>query len=190
MKSTRLKLVLAIVSVAIVSICAGSFIRSRYAVRRFPTPPEPTGADSADFVYESHTHLSPSEMQELLSGDCAVVRLPNEIPQAIRNAFATMTREKPFALAEPGARFNATDLIEPNLPTRRLVFAGACDNRWLIQYEHGGIGKSVALSVMQLNKDESVSFIWGRALHGPAANLNELRNAIKSGDFYDYAYHW
>lgn len=65
MKSARLRLVLAIVGMAIVSICAGSFIHSHYGVHPFPAPPEPTGTDSADFVYEFHTHLSPAELQPL-----------------------------------------------------------------------------------------------------------------------------
>jgi hypothetical protein len=65
MKPARLRLVLAIVGLAIVSICAGSFIHSHYSVQPFPDPPEPTGPDPTDFVYESHMRLSSAEMQPL-----------------------------------------------------------------------------------------------------------------------------
>jgi hypothetical protein len=109
------------------------------------------------------------------------------MPQSIKNAFATITGIKPFALADPGRKYQMTDDggEEPGLPQRRLIFAGSCKNRWFIYYERGGMGHSSAVMVLNIEQNNSVHFVWGGAGFRPAANLNDLRDAIASGDFAD-----
>ena len=139
---------------------------------------------------ETYISLPPAEVQQLLSGDCATIGTSQELPDSIKNAFATLTHTKPFALADLGAGFNATDLIAPGLPGRRLVFAGRCQDRWFIEYEHGGIGKSIALMVLRTNPDTSVTFVWGRQLKSSARDLAQLRAVLANAAFWDAPYSW
>lgn len=126
----------------------------------------------------------------MLSGNCAMIDETRKLPEPIKNAFATITGDRPFALAEPGARFNATDVIEPGLTRRRLVLAGNCGDRWFIEYEHGGIGLSVAFMVLRSNGDQSVTLIWGLCLKEKAQSLDELRAALNNAAFWDGPNYW
>lgn len=162
-------------------------IHGDYAVK--PLPPvgsEPSGPTPR----ETYIRLPEAGVRHLLSGNCTTISLPREVPNQVENAFATITRDQPFALADPGARFNSTDVIEQGLPRRRLVLAGNCEDRWFIEYEHGGIGLSVAIMVLRVNEDRSVTFIWGRHLKERAGNLDELRSALNNGAFWDEPYSW
>ncbi len=103
----------------------------------------------------------------------------------IKNAFSTVTQDKPFSLANPGARFNATDVIEPGFPRRRMVYAGVCENRWFIEYEKGGIGLSVQVMVLRLEQNNDVHFLWGGVGFHPVVSLPALQTAIVSGSFGD-----
>jgi len=139
---------------------------------------------------ETYVSLPLAEVQHLLSGDCATVGGSRELPYSIKNAFATITHTKPFALADPGAGLYATDLIASGLPGRRLVLAGRCEDRWFIEYEHGGAAKSVALMVLRKNPDESVTFVWGRQLKDSARDLAQLRAVLAKAAFWDEPYSW
>lgn len=138
---------------------------------------------------ETYVSLPLAEVQLLLSGDCATIRASRELPDQIKNAFATITHTKSFALADPGAEFNATD-IEPGVPERRQLLAGRCQDRWFIEYEHGGTAKSVALMVLRSNPDKSVTFVWGRQLKNSAKDLAQLRVALANAAFWDAPHSW
>lgn len=135
--------------------------------------------------YELHTRLSTDQKQRLFDGDCRSVNSTDGLPIAIQNAFASITQDKPFALANPGARFNATDVIEPGLPRRRMVYAGACENRWFIEYEKGGIGLSVQVMVLRLEQNSDVHFVWGGWSFRSAAPFAALQTAIVTDVFED-----
>jgi hypothetical protein len=151
-----------------------------------PAASGPVEPASAELAYKFHTTLSASEKQHVLDGDFAIITSSEELPQSIKNAFATITGIKPFALADPGRTYQMTDVVEePGLPQRRLIFAGSCRNRWFIYYERGGIGHSSAVMVLNIEPNNSVHFVWGGAGLKPAASLNDLRGAIASGNFED-----
>lgn len=139
---------------------------------------------------ETYLILPRAEVQNLLSGDCTTIHASKELPDSIMNAFATMTHTKPFALADPNANFNSTEMIVPGIPQRRLVLAGRCQDRWFIEYEHGGRAKTVALMVLKANPDQSVTFLWGRQLKTTASDLPQLRTTLANADFWDAPYSW
>jgi hypothetical protein len=132
----------------------------------------------------------PLDVRLLLSEDCTTIRASRELPDQIKNAFATITHESSFALADPGARLHASDLIEPRLSGRRLVLAGRCHNGWFIEYEHSGTAKSVALMVLRPNPDKSVTFVWGRQLRHSARDLAQLRAVLANASYLDEPYSW
>jgi hypothetical protein len=108
------------------------------------------------------------------------------MPNSFKDAFATTTKEESFALADPGAKYQATDVIEsPTLPFRRLVFAGRCEDRWFIYYEHGGRGHSYAVLVYRADANHVPRLDWGGAGFVLAKGLDDLREAVATGKFAD-----
>lgn len=173
--------------VAITIVTAGLCLRRIYPLQAFPpVASEPAEPTSADLAYKFHTTLSASEKQHVLDGEFALITSTDELPQSIKNAFATITGNKPFALADPGKKYQMTDVVtEPGLPHRRLIFAGSYKNRWFLHYERGGIGHDYAVMVLNSDPNNSVHFVWGGVSFRPATSLNDLRSAIASGNFAD-----
>jgi len=75
---------------------------------------------------EYHKRLSPAERNHILDGSFTNVTKTEAMPPIVKRAFATITAEPSFALANPGQKFQVTDVvIDRGLPRRRLIFAGA-----------------------------------------------------------------
>lgn len=109
-----------------------------------------------------------------------------------KQAFTVITGEQTFALANPGQKYQVTDVIhEPGLPFRRLLFAGAKDNEWFIHYEHGGIGHGYSVVVFTIDSQNRLHFLWGGAGCEGAKELEDLRKMIATGRFSDDAvFYW
>jgi len=150
-------------------------------------------SSNQDFA-RTHTSLSPQQKHRLLDGRCDLITSASAMPNALKGAFMTTTGEQGFELAEPGSKYQTTDVVErgsPTLPYRRLVFAGHCDDRWFIYYEHGGIAHGYSLLVYQADANQVLQFIWGGAGFVLAKNLDDLRSAIQTGKFADnLPFHW
>lgn len=158
-----------------------------YLVRRSTVQPLPeqTAEQADDAAYEKMLYrpaLAKDAINHLLDGECHQVRSGRDLPEAIRNAFATLTREKTFELAEPGERFQATDVGEPGLPRRRLILAGWCGTRWFIHYEHGGIGLSRMVVVMDRGANGTVTVVWGGYLREEAHTAADLGSQIEAAN--------
>jgi hypothetical protein len=78
-------------------------------------------------------------------------------------------------MADPGERFEATDVItDPNLPRRRLIFAGVSQDRAFVHYEEGGIAQSYIVELFRLEPSGTAVGIW-HGYFGPAKSLDEIR---------------
>jgi hypothetical protein len=157
-------------------------------------PASPPHGTTPGAAKDFHVQLSNAEKQHLLDGQCTPVTATGAIPPAVREIFARATREKSFALAAPGHRFQETDVIEPwgrGLPLRRLVFAGTCQNRWFIYYEKGGFARSRAVLVFDVDPDGAARFVWGGTGCYPVTTVEDLRHAIAFGKCADdREYYW
>jgi hypothetical protein len=139
-----------------------------------------------------HATLSAQEKQHVLDGSCSVIASTKAMPQSLRNGFAKVTREQKFELADPGDKFQETDVIVTRgLPWRRLVFAGSCGERWFIHYEHGGFAHSNAVLIFAVDGQGAMQFVWGGAGFYRAKDVDDLRQGIASGKFADdREYYW
>lgn len=107
---------------------------------------------------------SKSSRPENVGYGITLLRNTADIPRACQLAFTTLSREKRFEMANPGERYQATDMIgEQGLPWRRLIFAAVRQNRCLIDYEKGGRGKTLYLVVLDTS-NHPATLVWG----GPA----------------------
>ena len=62
------------------------------------------------------------------------------LPLGVRDGLQKLFATPDLDIAEPGAEFQATDVIgTPKLPIRRMVAAGCSPDHCLVYYERGGI---------------------------------------------------
>ena len=93
-------------------------------------------------------------------------------------------------LADPGQNWNATDATtDPTLPWKRLIWAAAGNDYYVVHYERGGIDHSFHILVAKLTKnDGKPKVVWhgvGHQLKDYTAFLDALRTG-KLDDRVDY----
>jgi len=95
-------------------------------------------------------------------------------------------------LAEPGQKWNATDVItDATLPGKRLIWAATGGDYYVVHYERGGLAHSYYILVAKLtNTPAKPKLVWS-AMGGPFNNYAAFLDALRSGkldDRLDYPY--
>ena len=85
-----------------------------------------------------------------------------------------------------------TDVVtDPNLPGKRLIWAAAGGEYYVVHYERGGIAHTFHILVAKLTKnDTKPNAVW-RAVGGPLKDYAAFVDALQSGkldDRLDYAH--
>jgi hypothetical protein len=134
-------------------------------------------------VAQQHGHLlSAAEKEHILDGQFKVVSTTKGLPTSVKQAFSETTRERSFALANPGQKYQVTDVVvERNLPFRRLVFAGVKDDEWFVHYERGGRGRGYYVLVFKIDPHGDAHLVWGGSGPNGAKNLEQLRKMVAAG---------
>jgi hypothetical protein len=103
------------------------------------------------------------------------------LPLGVREGLQTLFGSRTLDIAEPGAKFQVTDVIlEPNLPIRRLVVAGCSTDHCLVYYERGGADHTWRVALFHWTP-EATRFEWGGTAPGGLVTIDEVRSAILSG---------
>lgn len=103
------------------------------------------------------------------------------LPLGVRDGLQTLFRGPVLDIAEPGAAFRATDVIlEPNLPTRRLVMAACSIDHCMVYYERGGIAHTWQVTLFHWTP-AATRFEWGGIAPGGLRTIDDLREAVLSG---------
>jgi hypothetical protein len=125
--------------------------------------------------------MSCHERQAFLAGDYKILRRVSDLPAAIQRLY-TVKGESRIAMADPGQKFESTDVIEdPALPRRRLILAGVAQGRAFLHYEEGGIVHSYVLELFRLEPPETAVGVW-RGFYGQHQNLDDMQQDVsKSG---------
>jgi hypothetical protein len=139
---------------------------------------EPLG-ESPLITYESTSAPDPT-VRQFLEGDFALIRDVKSLPRPVRQAFTEAGGSR-LVLADPGQRFEATDVIrDTSLPRKRLIFAGVSGNKCFVHYEQGGLGHYFLVSFFELTSVDRMRPIW-RGYCGPARDLSDLRLQVDRG---------
>jgi hypothetical protein len=103
--------------------------------------------------------------------------LPLGVRDELQNLFGSGTLD----IAEPGARYQATDVIvDPPLPHRRLVAAGCSQDHCLVYYERGGIAHVWQAALFHWTPAATRLELGGLA-PGGLGSIDEVRAAVLSG---------
>lgn len=147
-------------------------------------------AVSAASQAASPVPLSPALLDVIKRGRFAIVTSIGGLPLGVRNELRTLFGSQTLDIAQPGAEFQATDVIvKPNLPHRRLSVAGCTAEYCLVYYERGGFVHTWHVAVFHWTPD-ATRFEWGGAAPGGLATIADVRKAILSGDIRGPAAFW
>jgi hypothetical protein len=103
------------------------------------------------------------------------------LPLGVRDALQGLFGSQTLDIAEPGAAFQATDVIvDPKLPIRRLVNAGCSIDHCLVYYERGGFAHTWQITLFHWTPAET-RFEWGGFAPGGLKTVDDVRNAVLSG---------
>lgn len=95
-------------------------------------------------------------------------------------------------LADPGQKWEATDVITNTaLPRKRLIWAATDNEYYVVHYERGGRGHSFHVLVATFTKgDAKPRYIW-RGIGNRLKDYSAFLDALQSGkldDSFDYAH--
>jgi hypothetical protein len=103
------------------------------------------------------------------------------LPLGVRDGLQTLFGSQSLDIAEPGAEFQATDvMIKPQLPIRRLIAAGCTIEYCLVYYERGGGARTWHVALFHWTP-AATRFEWGGAAPGGLATIDEVRSVVLSG---------
>ena len=124
----------------------------------------------------------PGELRALVQDErFQIVSSLRGLPLGVRAGLQTLFGSQTLDIAEPGAEFQASDVIvNVGLPSRRLVAAGCSYERCLVYYERGGIARTWRVALFHWTPD-ATRFEWGGTAPGGLVTIDDVRSAILSG---------
>jgi hypothetical protein len=104
------------------------------------------------------------------------------LPAGVRTGLNTLFGSKTLEMADPGAPFQATDvMVTPRLPSRRLTAAGCSPDHCLVYYERGGFAH-VRYAVLFKVSPDGTRFEFGGPAAGGLGDLEAVKNAMLAGE--------
>jgi hypothetical protein len=168
---------------AFVAVAGWFYVRQRIAVPKFqPLPsadkPEPPPGEPAPIQFAG---MSSVERRDFLDANYTILRKVADLPPGIRKLY-TVNGGSRVAIADPGEKFEATDVItDRDLPRRRLIFAGVAGDRAFVHYESGGFAHSYLIALFRLKSPDLAVGLWS-GYRGPAKSFEEVRHLVSESD--------
>jgi hypothetical protein len=104
------------------------------------------------------------------------------LPHGVRDGLQELFGSASLDIAEPGAEFQGTDGAGDNRrPSRRLVAAGCSTDHCLVYYERGGTTHACRVALFRWAPD-ATRFEWGGAAPADLTVIDDVRNAVLSGE--------
>ena len=127
------------------------------------------------------TALSGSLRAHVQDEQFQVVTSIRGLPLGVRDGLQASFGSQALDIAEPGAEFRTTGVVvNPNLPTRRLVAAGCSTDHCLVYFERGGIAHTWHVALFHWTP-AGTRFEWSGTAPGRLATIDDVRKAILSG---------
>jgi hypothetical protein len=125
--------------------------------------------------------LSASVREHLRADTLTPIARVADLPALVQSAIKTSFSSPKLEMADPGQEFQSTDVVmNPSLPTRRLISAGCSSDHCLVHYEQGGIAHFYRVLLVSVSKT-TAKVEWNGMSGGPTPNIAELQAQIVSG---------
>jgi hypothetical protein len=134
--------------------------------------------------------LSPALRVHVQDERFGIVTSIRGLPLGVRDALQKLFGTPSLDIAEPGAEFQATDVIvNPRLPIRRLIAAGCSNDHCLVYYERGGFAHERYVVLFHWTPAET-RVEWGGSAPGGLTTIGSVRDAILAGTIKGSARSW
>jgi len=117
-------------------------------------------------------------------------QLPKEVRQNLAMHLVGRATGTGTVVANPDERFNATDIVDPKYPMRRLMFAGEAPRAWFVYYEHAGHYHLIiywAGRVEPVFAGRFVTEFRDGSLENPPSTIVQLKERFEAGRVEDDA---
>jgi len=122
--------------------------------------------------------LSSALRSHLRAETLSPIATVSALPAAVREALRDLFKDTTLILADPGAPFQATDVVMGKpLPWRRMIAAGCSQDHCVVYYERGGIAHVYTIVVFKLDGDKA-RLEFGGAAHGGLAGIEAVKDAL------------
>jgi hypothetical protein len=149
-----------------------------------------TDAAALSGVAQSGVALSGALRAHVLDERFGIVTSIRGLPLGVRSGLQTLFGSRDLDIAEPGAEFQATDVVAtPKLPTRRLVAAGCSVDHCLVYYQRGGLDHTWHVALFHWTP-AATRFEWGGTAPKDLATIDDVRSAVLSGGIKGPARNW
>lgn len=117
----------------------------------------------------------------LISGQFEPYSSVANLPEGVQNGLNRLFKTHELKLADPGDEFQITDeIVDPDLPGRRLEYAECSADLCLVCYERGGIALIQKVVLFRIGNGEA-EFMWGGRVSRELPASGALKDAIVSG---------
>jgi hypothetical protein len=115
-----------------------------------------------------------------LNRDFQIISDVNHLPPSVLKFFQEPGGGR-LLIANPGGKFNATDVInDASIPRRRLIFAGLSTDICFVHYEEGGIALVRRIRAFRITSTGVAEPLWTSSCFSSLKTIEELR--AKLGD--------
>ncbi len=158
------------------------YLQGRIAIPKFQ--PLPSGDKSEQLPGEpapiQFAGMSSADRREFLNADFRILLTVQDLPAGIKKLYTVKGGR--VAMANPGEAFEATDFIsDPDLPRRRLIFAGIAGDRVFLHYERGGWGHSYLVSLFRLTSPDLAVGLWS-GYRGHAKDFEDVKRMVSEDE--------
>jgi hypothetical protein len=134
--------------------------------------------------------LSATLRDYVKDGRFGIVTSIRGLPLGVRDGLQKLFDSQTLDIAEPGAEFQLSDaVVNPRLPSRRLVAAGCTIEYCLVYYERGGVAHTWHVALFHWTP-EATRFEWGGTAPGGLKTIDEVRRLVLSGAIKGQAGFW
>lgn len=166
---------------AFIAVAGLLYVRERIAVPKFqPLSIDKSEQPPGEPAPIQFAGMSSADRRDFLNADFTILRKVADLPAGIKKLY--MVKGGRVAMANPGDEFEATDFIaDPDLPRRRLLFAGVAGDRAFIHYERGGQSHSYLVALFRLKSpDLAVGLCSG--YRGRAEDFEQMRRIVSEDE--------
>jgi hypothetical protein len=102
------------------------------------------------------------------------------MPSDVRRALAVVLHQRELRMAEPGERFNASCVMDPNLPMARFSGAALNEHTAVVHFETGGFVRMDHIIVFDRGARDAV-LLWRGYTTQRLSDADALRRELSQG---------
>jgi hypothetical protein len=162
----------------IISVCCVLLAAAAVEVARYRAPDSRPLAEGPRIEFPANE--SSESTRRYLDDDFKIVTDVRALPSSVLQTFTEQGGSR-LLMANPGQKFEVTDVIDASVPRERLIFAGVAGDKCFVHYEKGGRGHSYILEIFGPTSNGSMGPLWASYCDAPATNFEELRSLLIRG---------